>query len=84
MCILCTDIENTTILFTAGELLNTIKESRMLMVFEDIKALKFIEISTMAAREFKKPIEFNDAYIFNGDKIEKIRTIYKNNRQRRL
>ena len=56
----------------------------MLMVFEDIKALKFIEISTMAAREFKKPIELNDAYIFNGDKIEKIRTIYKNNRQRRL
>ena len=75
VCILCTDIENTTILFTAGELLKTLKDSKLVMAFEDIKTLKFIEISTMVARDFKKPIEYSDAYIFNGDRIDKIRTV---------
>lgn len=77
VCILCTEVENTTILFTAGELLKTIKDTRQIMTFEDIKALKFLEISSLVARDFKKPIEYNDAYVYSGDNIEKIRTIHK-------
>ncbi len=73
--ILCTDLENAAIIFTAGELLKTLKDSKLVMAFEDIKTLKFIEISAMVAREYKKPIEYSDAYVFNGDKIEKIRSI---------
>ena len=73
--ILCTDVENAAIIFTAGELLKTLKESKLVMAFEDIKTLKFIEISAMVAREYKKPIEYSDAYIFSGDRIEKLRTI---------
>lgn len=75
VCILCTEVENAAIIFTAGELLKSLKESKLIMAFEDIKSLKFIEISAMVAREYKKPVEYSDAYVFNGDKIDKIRTI---------
>ena len=68
-------MENAAIIFTAGELLKTLKESKLVMAFEDIKSLKFIEISAMVAREYKKPVEYSDAYVFSGDKIEKIRSI---------
>lgn len=75
--ILCTDIDNVPILFTAGELLKTLKDAKSVMVFEDIKNIKFVEVSSLVAREFKKSLEYNDAYIFNGDKPEKVRTIHK-------
>lgn len=77
--ILCTDVDNVPILFTAGELLKNLKDTKSVMFFDDVKNMKFIEISSLVAKEYKKPIEYSDAYIFSGDRLNKLRTIHKKN-----
>lgn len=75
ICFLLTDLENTMIAFSAGELLKQVRESRNIIAFEDIKSIKVADIPMSATREFKKALEPNDAYLFRGDKIEKVRVI---------
>lgn len=75
ICFLITDIENVMISLSAGEVLKNIKESRRVIAFEDIKKIKAVDVSISDTKKFKKPLEYNDAYLFEGDKIEKIRTV---------
>ena len=75
ICFLITDIENVMISLSAGEVLKNIKESRRLVAFEDIKKIKAVDISVADTKKFKKQLGYNDAYMFEGDKIEKIRTV---------
>lgn len=51
------------------------REAKNIIVFEDIKNIKVTDAAIGVAREFKKVLEANDAYIFVKDKIEKVRVI---------
>lgn len=75
VCLLYTDLDNEMISFSSGEALKNIRETKHVIAFEDLKNIKAVDVSMMAAREFKKPIEAYDAYMFVGDGIEKIRVV---------
>ncbi|MCM1172601.1 MAG: FtsK/SpoIIIE domain-containing protein [Clostridium sp.] len=75
VCFLLTDVENAMIAFSAGDLLKQIRDTKRVIVFEDIKNIKVVDVPMGIARDFKKALEPNDAYMFNGDKLEKIRVI---------
>lgn len=75
VCFLLTDVENVMIAFSAGDLLKQVRDLKQIIAFEDIRNIKVADVPMSATREFKKALEANDAYMFNGDKIEKIRVI---------
>lgn len=75
VCFLYTDLANDAINFTSGEVLKSVKEKKQVVAFDNLKNIKAIEVSAMLARDFKKPLEGVDAYLFVGDGIEKIRTL---------
>ena len=75
VCFIYTDIDNEMISFTSGEALKNLRETKRLIAFEELKNIKAIDVSMMAAREFKKPLGEYDAYMFIGDNIEKIRVV---------
>lgn len=75
ICFLYTDIENTLISFSSGEALKKVRETKKVVAFTNIQNLKTVDIPLMAAREFKKELRPNEAYIFNGENIEKVRVI---------
>lgn len=75
VCFLLTNVENALLGFSSGELLKTIRENRSVVAFENIKNIKLLDIPMGVAREFKKDLENNDAYMFSGDNIEKIRVV---------
>lgn len=74
-CLLYTDIENVAVSYSSGEILKNIKDSRNMLIFEDIKAIHIIDIPTMTARRFRRHLEYMDAYSVNGETIEKVRTV---------
>ena len=67
VCFLYTDVLNEAISFTGGDVLKSIKEKKQLVAFENLKNLKVVDVSAVAAREFKKPLEGMDAYYFVND-----------------
>lgn len=74
-CLLYTDIENTPISFSSGEILKNIRDGRNMLIFEDIKAIQIVDVPMMTTRKFKKQLGYMDAYLVNGETIEKIRTV---------
>lgn len=76
-CFLLTDVENAMISFSAGELLKQVRDTKPFIVFENIKNIKVTDISMGVARTFKKELDVNDAYVIQGDKIERIRVVQK-------
>ncbi len=77
ICFLLTDVENNMISFTAGDLLKLAKDTKNYIIFEEIKNVKVTDVPMSASREFKKPLDKDDAYVFKGESIEKIRTVAK-------
>lgn len=75
VCFVLTDVENTAIAFSAGDLLKQMRDSKNIIAFEDIRNIKVADVPLSVAREFKKLLEPNDAYAFYSDKIEKIRVV---------
>lgn len=75
VCFLLTSVENEMISFSAGDLMKKIRELKQVIAFEDIRNIKVVDVPMSIAREFKKSLEQNDAYMFAGDTIEKIRII---------
>lgn len=76
-CFLLTDVENAMISFSAGELLKQVRDTKQFIVFENIKNIKVTDISMGVARTFKKELDVNDAYVIQGDKIERVRVVQK-------
>lgn len=75
VCFLLTDVENASISFSAGDLLKQVRDSKSVIAFEDIKGIKVVDVPMGVAREFKKALEANDAYLINNDRVEKIRVV---------
>ena len=74
-----TDIGGTLRLgsFSAGELLKQVRDTKSFIIFENIKNIKVTDISMGVARTFKKELDVNDAYVIQGDKIERVRVVQK-------
>lgn len=53
------------------------RDTKPFIVFENIKNIKVTDISMGVARTFKKELDVNDAYVIQGDKIERIRVVQK-------
>ena len=68
-------IENTTISYSAPSLLKYIKESKNIIVLEDIGNIRFVEIPLKYQKEFSKEIGIGDGYSLLGGKINKVKTI---------
>ena len=70
-------IENAMISFSAGELLKQVRDTKSFIIFDNIKNIKVTDISMGVARTFKKELDVNDAYVIQGDKIERVRVVQK-------
>ena len=80
VCFMYTDVENSTITFGSGDVLKHIKDNKNLVAFEDIGNIKAMDIPIDASRRFKKPLDKEDAYLFEGIRVEKIRVMSKEER----
>lgn len=75
VCFILSDIGNSMITLASGEVLKQVKDGKKAIAFEDIRNIKAVEIPIAASREFKKPLGANDAYMVNGERIEKVRVV---------
>ena len=76
VCVIFSNIENAPIAFNSGEILKAVKENKKAVVFEDITNIKLFDTSIRQQKIYAKPIRQGDAYLFTGNEIKKIRTIY--------
>lgn len=75
--VLVSSIENNNIPFNGPEFLKFIKESHNILVFDHITTVKFVDINVKQQRDNVKPIEVGDAFMFMGNHVDRIKTIYK-------
>lgn len=75
LCIIFSNIENSTVAYNAPALVKQIKENKQVMVFEDVSAFKFIESNIKQQRMYTKPVLPGDCYFCLNGNIEKVKTI---------
>ena len=75
--VICSDVENANISFSATPLMKEIKDYNNYMIFEDINDIKIITTTMKQQREEKKPLKLGDGFLAIGGKFERIRTILK-------
>lgn len=75
VCIIFSNIENTTVAYNAPDILKQLKENKKIVVFDDVTNFKFLELSLKQQKLYSKPIGMGDGYLFFGGEIEKIKTI---------
>ena len=73
--VLFTNIENTSISFSAPEVLKLIKESQRYLVFEDANSIKLCDLTVSTVRKYAKPIENGDAYFITENDLIKLKTV---------
>ena len=71
------DVENAATGFGASEMLKQVKEINTMIAMEDISAIKNVDLPNGAAKQYKKPIELGDAYLFKGQDVSKIKVVYE-------
>ena len=70
-----TGLENTSIGYSAGEMLKLVKDNKNSIVFENINTLKTYEVPVGVSRRFKKELEEKEIYHINGSAISKVKII---------
>ena len=70
------DFDNAQIPFNAYDALKYIKGQKKYYVFEDMANIKIADITPKLARAYSKNLIPGDAYVFDGNEIVKIKTIY--------
>lgn len=75
VCILWLGIANNLIPYNAPEVLRYIKDGKKFLVYEDLKNIQVTDISLVAAKQFKKPIEAGDVYYICESDIVKIKML---------
>ena len=73
--ILVGNYENNTIPYGAPEVLKKLKDSRQFMFFDDLSALKILDLPIATVREFKKPIALGDGYLIHDSDCCKLKTV---------
>lgn len=72
--VMLTDMENVVIGFNSCEVLKFMKENRTLLVFENLGEQKLVETSLSVLKEYKKPLNPGEMYMFINNKMQKIKT----------
>ena len=73
--VIFSNLENAAVNFQAPEMLKLIKESKRVLVLEDMENIKFCDVTAKQLRDFTKPIRPGDGYLFWGSAIARIKTI---------
>jgi S-DNA-T family DNA segregation ATPase FtsK/SpoIIIE len=77
VCFAFEDVENIQIGYSASDTLKFIKENKNIFFMDDLSNAKFMDISVMLARQYKKPIELGDGYWITDKGIQKVKTIFE-------
>ncbi len=75
ICIIYVDIENTSIPYSAPDILKELKEKKNFFYFDDLQNLKICDVSSVTLRRFKKKITQGDGYWLYGNEISKIKVV---------
>jgi hypothetical protein len=78
--VICTNVENANISFSATPLMKEIKEYNNYMIFEEVGEIKLVATTMKQQREEKKPLKAGDGFLCIGSKFERIRTVYNDSK----
>lgn len=67
------DVENTTVPYSGPEILKRIKDSKKMLLLDNLNVLKVFDISPSQIRAFAKEILDDEGYWINGADIMKIK-----------
>lgn len=73
--VLFSNIPNENIAFNAPEIMKMVKNANTYLLFEDISAIKVVDLSISIAKKYTKKLEPEDAYFINDGKISKLRML---------
>ncbi|MBO5460397.1 MAG: type VII secretion protein EssC [Ruminococcus sp.] len=73
--ILLTNLDNAPIGFSSPEAVKVLKDSKNLMIFENISEQKVHDVPLAQVREFAKPLEAGEAYRVVGSQLTKVKTV---------
>lgn len=69
------NLDNTAIGFSSPEAVKLLKDSRNLMIFENIGEQKLFDVPLAQAREYAKPLETGEGYYILGNQLTKVKTV---------
>lgn len=72
-CILAV-IENTSIPYSAPEIMKNVRDQRHVMYFDDLVNMKIFDVPLSVARNYKKQIELGDGYYYKDNECVKVKT----------
>ncbi|MGN0529258.1 MAG: FtsK/SpoIIIE domain-containing protein, partial [Eubacterium sp.] len=75
VCIIVGDYPNTNISYSSPELMRNLRDARHFLYFDDMDAMKIIDLPLAVMRAFKKPIDNGDCYYINDNDAVKIKTV---------
>lgn len=75
VCVLLTNLDNAPIGFSSPEAVKLLKDSKNLVIFENISEQKVHDVPLAQVREFAKPLEAGEAYRVVGSQLMKIKTV---------
>ena len=75
VCVIVGDYPNTNISYSAPELMRNLRDERHFLYFDDIDAMKIIDLPLAVIRENKKPISVGDCYYIKENECAKIKSV---------
>lgn len=74
-------IPNAMISYTSPDVLKAIRETKQLLIFDDVKSIKIVDPPYQIAKKFKKSIEPGDCYYISENEFVKLKVPYISNEQ---
>ena len=75
VCIMLSNLDNAPIGFSSPEAVKLLKDTKNLLIFENISEQKVHDVPLAQAREYAKPLETGEAYRVVGSQLTKVKTI---------
>ena len=72
VCVIVGDFPNTNISYSSPELMRMLRDSRHFLYFDDMDAMKILDLPLAVIRQYKKPITVSDCYYINDNDVSKI------------
>lgn len=73
--IIFSNIDNAVVPFNAPDIIKLLKANRKIVIFDDMSEIKFLDSNPKLQKLYSKPISTGDGYFFNGNEVEKVKTI---------
>lgn len=75
VCVIVGDFPNTNISYSSPELMRMLRDSRHFLYFDDMDAMKILDLPLAVIRQYKKPITVSDCYYINDNDVSKIKAV---------